>query len=207
MDDRDQSVNWTNDDLAFTELKGRSIGFVTGILGLSGMLWGLSQIKFEQPVQALPLTSTAPIASPTQVVQSAKTAKDWFDQANRKAEKQDFKGAIEDYTKAIKLKPDYAEVYYKRGIYRNLNHYKGGIEDYSKAIEINPNYAEAYYNRGKSRSSIGDEEGAIEDFSRAIELKSDDAITYYFRAADLYQKQGETQNYQDALDRIKDLQE
>ena len=47
--------------------------------------------------------------------------------------------AIKNYTKAIALKPDYAEAYYNRGfVYRMKEDYKRAIEDYTKTIEIEP---------------------------------------------------------------------
>jgi len=41
-----------------------------------------------------------------------KTAEDYFDSGNAKHQLQDYKGAIQDYTKAIELNPNkYAEIY------------------------------------------------------------------------------------------------
>ena len=53
--------------------------------------------------------------------------------------------AIEDFNKAISLKPDYANAYYNRGIaYVKLGQYQLAIEDYNKAISLKPDYANAY---------------------------------------------------------------
>ncbi|MBG1259638.1 tetratricopeptide repeat protein [Nostoc sp. BAE] len=58
------------------------------------------------------------------------------------------------------------------------------IEDFNQAIKINPNLAEAYYNRGSVRFNLGDKQGAIADLQKA---------------ADLFQQEGKTQDYQDAI--------
>ena len=51
----------------------------------------------------------------------------------------DDKGAIADYDQAIKLKPDYADVYMVRGVVRRkLGDTKGAIADYQKALELYP---------------------------------------------------------------------
>ena len=50
----------------------------------------------------------------------------------------------------------------------------------------------AYVGRGNARSAQGDNEGAIADFQQAAEL---------------YQQQGQTQKYQDTLDRIQQLRQ
>ncbi|WP_331001045.1 tetratricopeptide repeat protein [Nostoc commune] len=58
------------------------------------------------------------------------------------------------------------------------------MEDFNQAIKINPNLAEAYYNRGSVRFNLGDKQGAIADLQKA---------------ADLFQQEGKTQDYQDAI--------
>jgi tetratricopeptide (TPR) repeat protein len=74
-----------------------------------------------------------------------------------------------------------------------IENFKGAIADYTKAIEINPNYGEAYYNRGLSRLALGQKnKSTLEDFQKA---------------AKIYQEQGKTEYYQDALERIKELQQ
>ena len=55
--------------------------------------------------------------------------------------------AIEAYTKAVSLKPDFAEAHNNLGIsYRNLGKLEEAIEAYNKALSIKPDYAEAYNN-------------------------------------------------------------
>jgi tetratricopeptide (TPR) repeat protein len=62
--------------------------------------------------------------------------------------------AISDYSKAIELKPDFADAYYNRGLayFRkgssyNFEPHKKAINDFTKAIELQPDFADAYYNR------------------------------------------------------------
>lgn len=48
--------------------------------------------------------------------------------------------AIEDYNKAIKLRPKYATAYNNRGWARlNLENYNDAIDDFQMAIILNPN--------------------------------------------------------------------
>jgi tetratricopeptide (TPR) repeat protein len=68
---------------------------------------------------------------------------------------------------------------------------QGAIADYNRAIELKPDLADAYYNRGNIWGDLGEGKRAIEDFQRA---------------ADLYQQQGKSEDYQDALNQIKKLQ-
>ncbi|MBO1055360.1 MAG: tetratricopeptide repeat protein [Dolichospermum sp. JUN01] len=57
---------------------------------------------------------------------------------------------------------------------------------------FNPNYADAYYNRGNAYATLGDKFQAISDFQQA---------------AKIYQQQGNNETYQDALNRIRKLQQ
>ena len=58
--------------------------------------------------------------------------------------------AIEDYNKAIRLKPGIMlQAYNNRGnVYTKLGQYQMAIEDFNKAIRLKPDYAYAYNNRG-----------------------------------------------------------
>ena len=62
--------------------------------------------------------------------------------------------------------------------------------DYNQAIKLNPNLAVPYYNRSLIYKELNDNEKAIKDFRQA---------------AKLYQQQNQMQDYQDALNRLKEL--
>ena len=120
-------------------------------------------------------------------------AEDLFNRGLAKSEAGDIPGAIADYTEAIRLNPNYTKAYNKRGIIRgrNLKDYPAAKADFDRAIEINPNYGDAYYNRARVREFLEDKDGAIAD---------------YQKAAELYQKDGNTNDYQDAIKHLQILQ-
>jgi TPR repeat len=92
------------------------------------------------------------ILTETQEDSNALTAKGWVSKATTlwtEGKCTDPKKAIEYLTNAIKLQPDYADAYYRRGAaYNDLGQFQQSIEDYNEAIRLKPNYADAYNDRG-----------------------------------------------------------
>ena len=84
---------------------------------------------------------------------------------------QEYEKAIEDYTKAIELKPDLAIAYNNRGnAYKGKGEFDVAIQDFNKAIELNPQFTIAYNNRGNAYRDKGEFDVAIQDFNKAIEV-------------------------------------
>lgn len=80
-------------------------------------------------------------------------------------------GAIADFTKAIKINPNYFEAYYHRAMsFYFLNQYNNAIADFTRAIKINDKYAEAYYYRGLTKGVNNNMGGACLDFIKASDL-------------------------------------
>jgi len=93
-----------------------------------------------------------------------------------------FRQAIEDYTRSIEIKPDYAEAYINRGAaYNGLEHYNHAVADFSRAIQIKPDYAEAYINRGAAYNNLGKHRLAIEDLDKGIAIRPGYAEAYFSR--------------------------
>jgi Flp pilus assembly protein TadD len=94
----------------------------------------------------------------------------------------DVTGAIAEVTEAIKLKPDYAEAYYNRGVARELSGETSlALADYSKAIELQPATVPALNNRGKLYARLGKYAEANADLTKAIEAAPDDPDSYVNR--------------------------
>jgi tetratricopeptide (TPR) repeat protein len=110
------------------------------------------------------------------------TAVEWFYKANALwdgGKYTDPGKAIEYYNEAIRLKPDFVEAYYLRGLsYSDLGQHQRAIEDYDKAIRLKPDDARAYVLRGIAYSILDQYQRAIKDFDEAIRLKPDYALAY-----------------------------
>jgi tetratricopeptide (TPR) repeat protein len=82
--------------------------------------------------------------------------------------------AIDDYTKAIALRPYEAPPYSGRCIaYLTKHHFDQAIADCSRAIAIRPDYSPAYNNRGGAYESKGDRGRAIADYRMVLKLDPD----------------------------------
>jgi tetratricopeptide (TPR) repeat protein/V8-like Glu-specific endopeptidase len=148
---------------------------------------------------------------------------------NLKNEKlNDVQGALSDYNQAIALDPKFSNAYNNRGIlkYFKLNDVPGALSDYNQAIALNPKDSFAYNNRGTLKhEKLNDVPGALSDYNQAISLDpkysnayNNRGILKYFKLNDiqgaiqdfrqvarLYREQGQAQNLQKAIDRLRQL--
>lgn len=138
----------------------------------------------------------------------------------------DYQGMLADFDQVVNLTPHDPKAYYNRGLAHSmLRDRQGTLEDFNQALSLDPNWTTVYENRAILRRRMGDREGAIADFSSVIRLQPDNAIAYYNRglirrdlgdrqsavadlqsAANIYQKQGDTVNYQKVQAKIQSIQ-
>jgi Trypsin-like peptidase domain/TPR repeat len=111
---------------------------------------------------------------------------------------QNYSAALNEYNSAIKLDPNYALAYNKRGNLKlNLKDIQGALADYNQAIILEPDFANPYNNRGIiKQNNYRDIRGALADYDRAIRLDSNLVMSYRNRAR---LKQDEIKDIQGAL--------
>lgn len=116
---------------------------------------------------------------------------------NEKAKSGDFKGAIEDLGKAIKLRPDNYFLYYDRAIMlKKLGKNKAALEDLNKAIQINSKYPNSYYERAFIKIEGEDFKGAIADLETSIGLAPGNYMAMY----ELAYAKFSLKNYQESIE-------
>jgi len=121
----------------------------------------------------------------------AQTAEEYVHFGNVSGKESNYKDAVLNYTKALKLDPDYVNAYYNRGYaYIELRKYKLALSDLDKAIDINPKYAPAYHVRGILYFRRKKYDLAVADYSKAIELDPDN-IKYLISRMSAYFKLGD----------------
>ena len=109
-------------------------------------------------------------------------AEAYFKSGSIKSQQGNYKGAMKDFGRVLKINPRYAKAYLGRSnIKYNLKNYQGAIEDCSTAIRLNPDLADAYFNLGISYYELKKYKKAVEEFNRSIQRRSKDAEAYYLR--------------------------
>ncbi len=104
----------------------------------------------------------------------------------------DLDGAIVDINRGLNINPKDPIMYSSRGtIYLNIGDYNRAINDFDQAIALNGNLGQPYFNRGLTKEAMRNPQGAMADFQVA---------------ANLYEKQGNYQLYQDAMKRWRKIQ-
>src|SRR5580704_1934195 len=83
--------------------------------------------------------SSRPRRRPPRVTEKELTAQEWFERGLNAAAPDE---EVRFYSKAIRLRPDYADAFYNRGISRKAKgDLEGALEDYSEAIRLKPDFA------------------------------------------------------------------
>lgn len=105
----------------------------------------------------------------------------YYNQGIAQVTERNFEEAIENFTRAIELDPNFADAYFSRGYaYWQQLEVERAIADYDEAIRLDPSVAQYFYFRGLVYYDL-DVEQAIADFSAAIELEADFADAYFYR--------------------------
>lgn len=95
-----------------------------------------------------------------------------------KYQKEDYAGAISDFTLAIKEEEN-PNIYSERAIaHFHLKQHKNALADLNTALELEPENPYRFSSRAYIRDSMGDTNGAIEDYKKAIQLDPTDAIAH-----------------------------
>ena len=142
-----------------------------------------------------------------------------------------YKSAIEDFTRAVELTPDFVPAYFMRAVAKyklallerdtqptealNSEEFKPAnaklqadlrsiISDYDEVIRLSPQMAFAYYNKGVILAEANDYTSALSLFSTAISLKPDFGEAYYNRGF-IYMQLGQRQKGSDDLSKAGEL--
>ena len=131
-----------------------------------------------------------------------------FEQALLSGLAGEMQSAIDDYTKAVELNPEYSEAYYHRGshYYSYLKDNRKALRDFNRAIKLDDSEPEYFSSRGICYYDMNNLALAMKDFNRVIELDPTPSLLYTAFAfrGNVYEKRGEDrkalQDYTQAIE-------
>jgi tetratricopeptide (TPR) repeat protein len=93
----------------------------------------------------------------------------------RTAERALFRCGVALYSRAVKVWPEFALAYYRRGLIRGreLSQHREALADLSTAIRLEPEWPEPYLQRGLFQRFHGEPRAAIADLERYLALGGD----------------------------------
>jgi tetratricopeptide (TPR) repeat protein len=150
----------------------------------------ISHYRIAALISLVILLSVSSVLASLPLIQNSEEAAAHLKRGKSLFSKNDFAGAIENYNKAIELRPNWAEAYLQRGMARRMyGQLDGSVADYDKASELDPrttqnnrSVAQAYTNHGQILAMNSQLENAITDFTKALKLFADDVRPYFERA-------------------------
>jgi tetratricopeptide (TPR) repeat protein len=99
------------------------------------------------------------------------TSEEYLQKGIEKHNKQDYKGAIKEYSKSLKENESNRDAYFNRGLCEMaISDLKTAMSDFSKTIELDPEFVKAYYSRATVFASQQKYVEALPDLDKTIEL-------------------------------------
>lgn len=109
----------------------------------------------------------------------AQSSIEYFKLGDDKDKEENYKGAIEEYKKALHLDPHNIEILEKI-VFAKLNNleYRSALGDLNTLISLKPESSKFYYLRGFFQFNLKNYNAAILDYSKAIEIQEDKISNY-----------------------------
>ncbi|XP_072545496.1 uncharacterized protein ttc6 isoform X2 [Salminus brasiliensis] len=89
--------------------------------------------------------------------------------------------ALEAFSSATRINPDYAEAYHQRGLCRIRLQHSKSVQDFNRALYINPNFYQAYLSRAVFYGAKGRYSKAVLNCNEAIKIQPKSVRAYLYR--------------------------
>jgi tetratricopeptide (TPR) repeat protein len=110
------------------------------------------------------------------------TFDNYFKAGIAKLEKNDFTGAVVEFTIAMEIEPRKKGFLYLAHAKRKIEDYEGAIKVYSDLLSMDSTDATVFNNRGNLKDELLQTDEAIKDYDHAIRLDSEYTEAYFNRA-------------------------
>lgn len=114
-------------------------------------------------------------------------AQTYYNQGMARYQHNDYRGAIADFTQAVRLDPHLTQAFHQRARARFLlKDYRGALADFSQTVRLDPHDAKAFEGKCLAHIMLGDDRDAVLDCSRALSLVPTYAHAFRYRALARY---------------------
>ena len=119
----------------------------------------------------------------------ANNAESYFLRGDAQARLKNFSEAVEDFTKALEMKPE-KEIYKKRGeVYLQIFENEKAIADFNKVLEFSTKNVGAYKGLAIAFANLKNKKLALENFDKFVELSGEE--NFYQELGEIYFALGE----------------
>jgi tetratricopeptide (TPR) repeat protein len=149
-------------------------------------------IGFLPPIIRMDYSEEAIAEYSKEIEKDPKDYFNWERRAEIKKEQGDVNGAIQDYTEAFRLKPNYIELLLSRGdLYTQIGEFNFAIADFKLAIELSPNVdnrqkwmllSHAQLLKGEKTTSFESYFEAVRFAPKMVDAWLLEAVTFYLRS-------------------------
>ena len=106
-------------------------------------------------------------------------AESYFKTGQQLKDKEDYKGAIDAYTKAVELDPKHINALLQRAFCNNAQgNYDACVADYTAILANRPDHKFSHLSRGTAYYKLKKYKEALADFNRVIELDPENQEAY-----------------------------
>jgi tetratricopeptide (TPR) repeat protein len=128
--------------------------------------------------QASPLSTPGDVADEETLTTAQQEARRLADVGLERANLQDWDAALEAYTRATELDPEYANAFKNLGVIHSaMLNWEASLAAFDRAIVLDPENVKIYAGRGTAREQLGDVTGAVSDYELALQhVEADDGL-------------------------------
>lgn len=176
-------------DIALFEIKAKGLTLVELPSDYKATEYIKRQVAmYKKSVPQKPLPESAKLPEKTvetrkltkKIEKKIDNAEDHFLRGVRYESTKKYSDAIETYKKALRIKPDYLDVYVSLGlVYYNLGRYSDAIDAYGHALKIKPDSLSLYNKLGTIYMLTGKHSMAIDTFEQALSIDSRNPETHF----------------------------
>lgn len=115
---------------------------------------------------------------------------EFYQRGLEKVQQQDFKTALREFDRALRVNSEFADAYYQRGIcHFDLGNFSEAIADCTRALQLQPQRPDIYLRCALAKVAIADYSTALTDIQQAINLDANLAQAYSIQGT-VYRRMG-----------------